>query len=84
MSTVYTQKLLEHATLPPISPLLPPTTLSSAAALSLTVAFVLSFYFSTLRAKSTLPVSELAVAALASVFGGFGLVFAFCSVGLSV
>lgn len=37
-----------------------------------------------LRSKTTIPYSELAVAGLASIFGGFGLVFAFCAVGANV
>ncbi|GAA5874569.1 hypothetical protein JCM1840_002232 [Sporobolomyces johnsonii] len=84
MPSTYDQLLAEHAALPPFEPFLAPSSLQPFAVLFLSLAFVLSFYFSTLRSKSALPISELAVGALASVLGGFGLVFAFCAVGVCV
>ncbi|GJN92587.1 hypothetical protein Rhopal_005618-T1 [Rhodotorula paludigena] len=45
---------------------------------------LLFLYVRLLRSKTTIPYSELAVAGLASIFGGFGLVFAFCAVGANV
>ncbi|KAI6043830.1 hypothetical protein EDC04DRAFT_2562347, partial [Pisolithus marmoratus] len=44
--------------------------------------FALASYFSTL--PKTAPIRELDVAMLASVFGGFGVVALFCSVGVYV
>ncbi|GAA5973469.1 hypothetical protein JCM11641_006478 [Rhodosporidiobolus odoratus] len=86
MSSSYADALAEFSTLPSFSPLLPTTSLPSLAALSLIIAFALSFYFSTLRSssKSTFPAQELAVAGAASVSGGFGLVLAFCAIGANV
>ncbi|KAI5986284.1 hypothetical protein EDC04DRAFT_2589871, partial [Pisolithus marmoratus] len=44
--------------------------------------FALASYFSTL--PKTAPIRELDIAMLASVFGGFGVVALFCSVGVYV
>ncbi|ORY67944.1 hypothetical protein BCR35DRAFT_308315 [Leucosporidium creatinivorum] len=82
MST-YAELLAEHNSLPAFAPFLPSSSLQPLAITFLSLAFVLSFYFSTLRAKG-LPTQELAVGSLASVLGGFGLVFAFCAVGVNV
>ncbi|BGO93553.1 hypothetical protein NBRC10512_000712 [Rhodotorula toruloides] len=84
MSSSYAALQLEHPSLPAFQPFLSPSSLQPLSILFLAIAFVLTFYFSTLRSKSTLPVSELAVGGLASVFGGFGLVFAFCAIGANV
>ncbi|GAA6043320.1 hypothetical protein JCM8097_001183 [Rhodosporidiobolus ruineniae] len=84
MSSSYAEALAQHQSLPAFSPLLPSSSLSSLAVLLLSLSFVLSFYFSTLRSKAVVPIQELVVAALASVVGGVGLVSAFCAVGANV
>ncbi|GAA6007213.1 OST5 family protein [Rhodotorula paludigena] len=84
MSSTYAQLKAEHAALPAFEPFFARSALPSLATQALLAAFVLTFYFSTLRSKTTIPYSELAVAGLASIFGGFGLVFAFCAVGANV
>ncbi|KAL8276369.1 hypothetical protein RQP46_011214 [Phenoliferia psychrophenolica] len=73
----------EYSTLSPYSSSLPASTLSPLAFLFLTAAFVLSQYFSTLPAKGV-PTTELAVGGASAVLAGFGLVFAFCAVGVNV
>ncbi|GAA6061091.1 hypothetical protein JCM10212_006292 [Sporobolomyces blumeae] len=80
----YDALLAEHASLEPFSPFLPPSSLQPLAVFLLSLAFVASFYFSTLRSKSTVPLAELAVGAAASLLGGFGVVLAFCAVGVCV
>ncbi|GAA5840150.1 hypothetical protein JCM11251_000617 [Rhodosporidiobolus azoricus] len=87
MSSSYADAQSLYAFSAPFEPFLPTTSLSSAAVFCLTLCFVLSFYFSTLRStgknSSALPV-ELGVAAMASVVGGFGTVLFFCTVGANV
>ncbi|KAJ7139343.1 hypothetical protein C8R44DRAFT_764284 [Mycena epipterygia] len=45
--------------------------------------FTLAFYVSTLP-KTTVPIRETAVASVASILGGFGVVALFCTVGVNV
>ncbi|KAG8928273.1 hypothetical protein FRC03_009357 [Tulasnella sp. 419] len=70
-----------HASLPPFSPIVPTQSLPSLAFILLSTTFALGFYFTTLP-KSTIPAAELSVAALASIFAGFGVVALFCSAGV--
>ncbi|GAA5961459.1 hypothetical protein JCM3765_003588 [Sporobolomyces pararoseus] len=84
MSSTYEQLSSEHASLPSFTPFLSPSSLKPLSIVFLSFAFVASFYFSTLRSKSTLPLSEVAVGSVASILGGFGLVLAFCAVGVCV
>ncbi|KAG2066744.1 hypothetical protein BDR04DRAFT_1106189 [Suillus decipiens] len=72
-----------HKSLPPFSPYVPASLLPSIALTLLASTFALAFYFSTLP-KDTFPLRETAVASLASVLGGFGVVALFCSVGVNV
>ncbi|OCH94211.1 hypothetical protein OBBRIDRAFT_789548 [Obba rivulosa] len=72
-----------HKASPAFSPYIPVGLLPYLAFLLLSSTFALAFYFSTLP-KQTLPVREAAVASLASVLGGFGVVALFCSVGVYV
>ncbi|KPV73738.1 uncharacterized protein RHOBADRAFT_45694, partial [Rhodotorula graminis WP1] len=71
----------EHASLAAFSPLVSRSALPALATQCLVAAFVLTFYFSTLRNSLA---KELGVAAGASIAGGFGIVFAFCLVGANV
>ncbi|KAI5475165.1 hypothetical protein MNV49_001852 [Pseudohyphozyma bogoriensis] len=82
MST-YSQVLAEHSSLPAYTPLLPTSSLSSIAFLSLVSSFCLSCYFSTLKSKGV-PVHELAVGGAASFTGAVGLIAAFCAIGANV
>ncbi|GAA5883815.1 hypothetical protein JCM16303_002389 [Sporobolomyces ruberrimus] len=84
MSSTYDQLSLEHASLPSFEPFLPPSSLKPLSIVFLSLAFIASFYFSTLRSKSTVPIPEIAVGSIASILGGFGLVLAFCAVGVNV
>ncbi|GAA5913473.1 hypothetical protein JCM6882_001970 [Rhodosporidiobolus microsporus] len=86
MSAFYADAQAAYASATPFTPFLPTSSLSTFAVFSLTLAFVLSFYFSTLRSssKSGLPLQEMGVAGVASILGGFALVFAFCAVGVNV
>ncbi|TNY21182.1 hypothetical protein DMC30DRAFT_416295 [Rhodotorula diobovata] len=81
MSTQYQALLAEHASLASFTPWVSRSALPALATQCLVAAFVLTFYFSTLRDQLA---KEVGVAALASVAGGFGLVFAFCLVGANV
>ncbi|GAA6025500.1 hypothetical protein JCM11491_002841 [Sporobolomyces phaffii] len=85
-SSTYDQLVAEHATLSPFTPFLAPSSVRPVSIVFLSLAFIASFYFSTLRSKSTVvvPVRELAVGSIASVLGGFGIVLAFCAVGVCV
>ncbi|SGY60520.1 BQ5605_C007g04444 [Microbotryum silenes-dioicae] len=73
----------EHASSTPFSPLISPSAAQPLAIVLLSIAFVSSFYFSTLR-PSKIPTTEIASALVASVLGGFGLVFAFCTLGVNI
>ncbi|KAM0790574.1 hypothetical protein ACM66B_004441 [Microbotryomycetes sp. NB124-2] len=81
MTSSYADLLAEHAQLPSFEPAVPTSALSPLALVCLPMAFVLSFYFTTLRSK---PAQELAVGAAASLLGGIGLVCAFCALGINV
>ncbi|GAA5847667.1 hypothetical protein JCM3766R1_002443 [Sporobolomyces carnicolor] len=83
MSSTYDQLVVEHASLEPFSPFLSPASLKPLSVVLLSLAFVASFYFSTLRSKSA-ALSQVAVGSVASILGGFGLVLAFCAVGVCV
>ncbi|KAI0932950.1 hypothetical protein AcW1_000085 [Taiwanofungus camphoratus] len=72
-----------HKTLPAFSPYIPVGLLPYLAFILLAATFALAFYFSTLP-KDTLPVREAAVASLASLLGGFGVVALFCTAGVYV
>ncbi|PFH48203.1 hypothetical protein AMATHDRAFT_150366 [Amanita thiersii Skay4041] len=72
-----------HASLPPFSPSVPVALLPYLAFLLLGLTFALAFYSSTLP-KNTFPIRETAVASIASILGGFGVVALFCSVGVYV
>ncbi|SCV71392.1 BQ2448_2980 [Microbotryum intermedium] len=79
----YAELLREHASSTPFSPLISPSSAPPLAIVLLSIAFVSSFYFSTLR-PSKIPTNEIGSALIASVLGGFGLVFAFCALGVNV
>ncbi|GAA6057886.1 hypothetical protein JCM3770_001817 [Rhodotorula araucariae] len=81
MSAAYQALLEEHAALPAFAPFVSRSALPTLATQCLLAAFVLTFYFSTLRNQL---VKEVGVAAAASLAGGYGLVFAFCAVGANV
>ncbi|BGP42140.1 hypothetical protein JCM10450v2_006227 [Rhodotorula kratochvilovae] len=81
MSAAYQALLDEHASLPAFAPFVSRAALPALATQCLLAAFVLTFYFSTLRNQL---VKEIGIAAAASVAGGFGLVFAFCAIGANV
>ncbi|KIJ21250.1 hypothetical protein PAXINDRAFT_5433 [Paxillus involutus ATCC 200175] len=72
-----------HKSLPPFSPYVSASLLPHIALVLLVSTFVLAFYFSTLP-KDKIPIRETAVASLASVLGGFGVVALFCSAGVNV
>ncbi|PPQ73105.1 hypothetical protein CVT24_009441 [Panaeolus cyanescens] len=72
-----------HYSLPAFQPSIAPNYLPYIAAFCLLPTFALAFYFSTLP-KNLLSLKEPAVALLASVLGGFGVVALFCSVGVYV
>ncbi|KAF8439333.1 hypothetical protein L210DRAFT_867202, partial [Boletus edulis BED1] len=72
-----------HKSLPPFTPYVSASLLPYIALVLLVSTFVLTFYFSTLP-KDNIPVRESAVASLASILGGFGVVALFCSVGVNV
>ncbi|KAI0005299.1 hypothetical protein BJV74DRAFT_880565 [Russula compacta] len=72
-----------HQIAPPFTPYVPVGVLSYLAFILLTATFGLAFYFTTLS-KSQIPTREAAVAILASVLGGYGIVALFCSVGVYV
>ncbi|GBE78582.1 hypothetical protein BKA93DRAFT_799571 [Sparassis latifolia] len=72
-----------HRSIPPFSPDIPVGLLPYLAFVLLATTFALAFYFSTLP-KDTLPVREVAVASIASLLGGFGVVALFCTVGVYV
>jgi len=72
-----------HKALPPFSPYIPASLLPHIALVLLVSTFGLTFYFSTLP-KDSIPFRESAVASLASILGGFGVVALFCSVGVNV
>ncbi|KAJ7293994.1 hypothetical protein C8J57DRAFT_1491341 [Mycena rebaudengoi] len=68
---------------PAFSPLLPVSALPFIAFILLFTTFTLAFYASTLP-KDAVPVRETAVASIASILGGFGVVALFCSAGVYV
>jgi len=70
-------------TLPSFTPHLPVGLLPYIAFILLATTFALAFYFSTLP-NDKLPARELAVASLASILGGFGVVALFCTAGVYV
>ncbi|KAL5534732.1 hypothetical protein ACEPAG_1196 [Sanghuangporus baumii] len=72
-----------HKSLPAFSPYISESVLPYLAFVLLAATFTLTFYFSTLP-KSTMPFREIAIASLASILGGFGIVVPFCSVGVYV
>lgn len=72
-----------HRTLPSFSPSVPVGLLPYLAFLLLAATFVLAFYFSTLPTDKV-PIREVAVASLASILAGFGVVAMFCTVGVYV
>ncbi|KAI5118511.1 hypothetical protein M0805_007680 [Coniferiporia weirii] len=72
-----------HKALPAFAPYLSDALLPYLAFLLLAATFTLAFYFSTLP-KSTMALREVAVATIASILGGFGVVALFCSVGVYV
>ncbi|KAJ7433553.1 hypothetical protein FB451DRAFT_1313722 [Mycena latifolia] len=72
-----------YTTAPAFQPLVPVALLPYLAFFLLALTFTLGFYVSTLP-KDTLPVRETAVASLASILGGFGVVALFCTVGVYV
>ncbi|KAH0838783.1 hypothetical protein J3R83DRAFT_7159 [Lanmaoa asiatica] len=72
-----------HNSLPPFTPYVSASLLPHIALVLLVSTFVLTFYFSTLP-KDSIPIREGAVASLASILGGFGVVALFCTVGVNV
>ncbi|KZT09026.1 uncharacterized protein LAESUDRAFT_757202 [Laetiporus sulphureus 93-53] len=73
----------QHRLLPAFAPAVPVSALPIIALVLLTATFVLAFYFSTLP-NDKIPVREAAVASLASILGGFGIVALFCTAGVYV
>ncbi|KAF8498984.1 hypothetical protein F5888DRAFT_1802405 [Russula emetica] len=82
LGTYATAKHL-HKIVPAFTPYVPVGVLSYLAFILLTATFGLAFYFTTLS-KSTIPLRESAVAVVASILGGYGIVALFCSVGVYV
>ncbi|KAF9235851.1 hypothetical protein BU15DRAFT_77573 [Melanogaster broomeanus] len=72
-----------HKSLPPFSPYVSASLLPYIALVLLVSTFALAFYFSTLP-KDKIPIRETAVASLASILGGFGVVALFCTAGVNV
>jgi len=72
-----------YTSAPAFQPLVPVALLPFIAFALLFITFTLAFYVSTLP-KDTVPVRETAVATVASVLGGFGVVALFCSAGVYV
>ncbi|KAJ7223243.1 hypothetical protein GGX14DRAFT_352151, partial [Mycena pura] len=72
-----------YTTSPVYQPLVPVGLLPYLTFFLLFLTFTLGFYVSTLP-KTTIPVREAAVASLASVLGGFGVVAMMCTVGVNV
>ncbi|KAN0101138.1 hypothetical protein V8E55_001122 [Tylopilus felleus] len=72
-----------HKSLPPFAPYVSASLLPHIALVLLVSTFALTFYFSTLP-KDSFPIREGAVASLASILGGFGVVALFCTVGVNV
>jgi len=72
-----------HKIVPAFTPYVPVGVLAYFAFFLLTATFGLAFYFTTIS-KSTIPTREAAVAIVASVLGGYGIVALFCSVGVYV
>ncbi|KIM32959.1 hypothetical protein M408DRAFT_14531 [Serendipita vermifera MAFF 305830] len=70
-----------HESLPPFSPLIPTSLIPIIAWSLLLSSFGLGFYFTTLP-KQSVPVTELLIAIVASILGGFGTVAMFCTVGV--
>ncbi|KAJ7171560.1 hypothetical protein C8R43DRAFT_978665 [Mycena crocata] len=68
---------------PAFSSLIPVALLPYIAFILLFTTFTLAFYVSTLP-KENIPVRETAVASVASILGGFGVVALFCTVGVYV
>ncbi|KAJ7630314.1 hypothetical protein FB45DRAFT_1027552 [Roridomyces roridus] len=79
----YTQLQSLYIATPAFQPLVPVALLPYLAFFLLLTTFTLGFYVSTLP-KDTIPVRETAVATLASVLGGFGVVAMFCTAGVYV
>ncbi|KAG8220696.1 hypothetical protein J3R82DRAFT_2989 [Butyriboletus roseoflavus] len=72
-----------HKSLPSFTPYVSASLLPHIALVLLVSTFALAFYFSTLP-KDSVPIREAAVASLASILGGFGVVALFCTVGVNV
>ncbi|PCH33155.1 hypothetical protein WOLCODRAFT_159867 [Wolfiporia cocos MD-104 SS10] len=79
----YQQIQALHRTLPSFAPHVSVGLLPYLAFILLGATFVLAFYFSTLP-KDKVPIREAAVASLASILGGFGVVALFCTAGVYV
>ncbi|KAF8809383.1 hypothetical protein BYT27DRAFT_6517343 [Phlegmacium glaucopus] len=79
----YQQLKALHYSLPAFTPVISTSLLPTLTAALLIPTFALAFYFSTLP-KHTVPIWETTVASIASIFGGFGVVVLFCSVGVYV
>jgi len=79
----YEQLKALHYSLPAFAPVIPTALLPYLTATLLIPTFALAFYFSTIP-KHTVPIWETAVASVASILGGFGVVALFCSVGVYV
>ncbi|KAJ6614906.1 hypothetical protein B0H10DRAFT_1802463, partial [Mycena sp. CBHHK59/15] len=69
---------------PAFEPLVPVGLLPYLAFILLFLTFTLAFYASTYATKRHHPIRETAVATLASLLGGFGVVALFCSAGVYV
>ncbi|KAH8921182.1 hypothetical protein BT69DRAFT_1333478 [Atractiella rhizophila] len=70
---------------PSFSPPVAESTLPVLSAILLALAFGFGFYSTTLsKARTSVPVSEMGYAAVASLTAGFGVVLLFASVGVNV
>ncbi|KAL7408863.1 hypothetical protein BDY24DRAFT_405127 [Mrakia frigida] len=70
-----------HFSSPSFTPLIPTTSLPLIAGVTLSAAFVSSFYFTTLKRS---PVQETITASVSSLLAGVGVVALFCAVGVNV
>ncbi|CAG7847841.1 SubName: Full=Uncharacterized protein {ECO:0000313/EMBL:CCA77868.1} [Serendipita indica DSM 11827] len=72
-----------HASLPAFAPLISQSLIPYLAWSLLLTSFGLGFYFTTLP-KHSVPVTEILVALVASILGGFGTVAMFCTLGVYI
>ncbi|CED82255.1 hypothetical protein [Phaffia rhodozyma] len=70
-----------HSNSVPFVPPVPTWALGPLATVTLSIAFIGSFYFSTIKKN---PVQEVGTALVASSLTGLGIVALFCAVGVNV